>query len=90
LNERAILCQTYLVELKANETSNQRRCSGDSRDDFAGNLLGVVSISRFDAIVHRPKIRGCGDEVNVVVGVVILLKFHRIEAETRQGGGWWE
>jgi len=41
-----------------------------------------VAISRGDAIVHCAKVGSGGDEVDVVIGIVILLKFYRIEAES--------
>jgi hypothetical protein len=36
-----------------------------------------VPISRLDLVVFRPQIAGRSDEVNVIVGVIILLKLDR-------------
>jgi len=85
-----IVCHHYLVQFEANETSNQRRCGGNGRDDLAGNLFSFMSISRLDTIVHRPEI-GCRcDEIYVMIGVVVLFKLHRVQPETCQRRGSWE
>jgi hypothetical protein len=41
-----------------------------------------MAISGGDAVIHRAKIRSGSDEVDVVIGIVILLKLYGIKAES--------
>jgi hypothetical protein len=41
-----------------------------------------MAIGGGDAIIHCPKVRSGGDEVDVVIGIVILLKLYGIKAES--------
>ena len=64
----------YLVQLKADQADDER-CSGrDSGNDLARDLLGRMPVSGVDAVVHRAQVRRSSDEVDVVVGVIILLE----------------
>jgi hypothetical protein len=40
-----------------------------------------VAISRGYAVIHCAKVRSGSDEVDVVIGIVILLKLYGIKAE---------
>ena len=39
-----------LIELKHDQTRDQRSCGGDGRDNFAGDQLGLVTVSGLDII----------------------------------------
>jgi len=41
-----------------------------------------VAISGVDAVIHCAKVRSCSDEVDVVIGIVVLLKLYGIEAKS--------
>jgi hypothetical protein len=41
-----------------------------------------VAISRGDAVIHCAKVRGSGDEVDVIIGIIVLLELYRIKAES--------
>lgn len=48
-----------------------------------------MAISSRDTIVHGPQIGRCGDEVDVVVGVIIFLELHGVEAvANKRRRGW--
>lgn len=84
----------YLVELDVDKSSDASRRRRECRDNFAGNTLGGVTVSRLDAVVERTAV-GCqsglnqyqaravcsrrrltssGDEVDMVVRVVVFLE----------------
>ena len=69
-----------LVEFQTDKPGNKGGCSRNSRDNFARDLLGAVSICSVDAIVHCTKIRCCSNEINMMVGVVVFLKLARAQA----------
>ena len=73
-----------LVQLKVDQTSHERRCRRDGRDDLASNELGLVAVSLLDLVVLRAEVAGRRDEVDVVVGIIILLKLDRRELESCQ------
>ena len=41
-----------------------------------------MAISRGDAVIHCAKVRSGSDEVDMVIGIVILLKLYGIKAES--------
>jgi hypothetical protein len=45
-------------------------------------LLGRVAISGIDAVIRCAKVRSSSDEVDVVIGIIILLKLYGIKAES--------
>jgi hypothetical protein len=45
-------------------------------------LLGRVAISGGDAVIHCAKVGSSSDEVDVVVGIIVLLKLYGIKAES--------
>ena len=49
-----------------------------------------MSVCRLDLVVLRTKVAFRGDEVDVVVGVIVLLKLDRVEAVTDERRGRWE
>ena len=67
---------TNLVEFQAHQTRDEGSCGGDGRNDLAGNLLRRVAISGVDAVVHGTEVGSSGDEIDVVVCVIILLELH--------------
>lgn len=76
--------ETYLEELQANKTSYQSGGRRDGRNDLSCNLLSGVSVCRVDVVVHCAEVGRCGDEVDVEVGIVILLEFHWVQSVTNQ------
>eukprot|EP00964_Phaeocystis_antarctica_P140732 scaffold105616_cov34-Phaeocystis_antarctica.AAC.1 len=53
------------------------RGGGDGGDDLAGDLLGLVPVGLADLVVARAQVGAGRDEVDVVVGVVVLLELGR-------------
>jgi hypothetical protein len=41
-----------------------------------------MAISGGDAVVHRAKVGSSSDEVDMVIGIVVLLKLYGIKAES--------
>ena len=80
--------EANLVKLQADQASDQRRSRGNGRDDLAGNLLGRMPVGGVDAVVQRTQVRRGGDEVNVVIRVVVLLELDRVQtvADERRRG----
>ena len=70
---------THLVQLKADKTGNKRRRSRNGGDDLARDLLRSVTVRGVNAVVERTQVRRGGDEINVVVRVVVLLELYRGE-----------
>ena len=81
---------TNLVQLEADESDDEGGCSGNGGNDLAGNLLGSVLVSDSDVVVHRTQVGRGGDEVDVVVRVVVLLKFHGVQAVANQRRWRWQ
>ena len=69
-----LLLATHLVQLEAHQPSDDGRGRRDSRNDLARDLLRVMSACGLDAVVERTQVSSGGDEVDVVVGVIILLE----------------
>jgi hypothetical protein len=44
-----------------------------------------MAVSRVDVIVHCAKVGGSSDEVDVVVGVIVLLELNDIKPVSSQG-----
>lgn len=65
---------SYLVQLETNQPSHQGCSSRDCGDDLASNLFGGVAISSSDTVVHRSEVGCGGDEINVVVGIIVFLE----------------
>lgn len=85
-----ILAVNDLVEFQNNQASNEGRCRGDGGDDLARNKLGLVSVSRLNLVVLGPQVTAGSDEVNVVVGVVVLFELDRLQLEARKSACRWE
>lgn len=77
---------THLVEFQANQTSHKRCSRGDGGDNLPSDLFGSVAIGYGNAVIHCAKVRGGSNEVNVMVGVIILLKVYRCETVSCKGG----
>ncbi|KAG8424493.1 hypothetical protein J3458_001278 [Metarhizium acridum] len=71
-----------LVQLHGYQTSYKCSRRGNGRDNLPSNEFGFVSISRLDLVVFGAKVAAGCDEVDVVIGVVILFKFNRLQLET--------
>ena len=71
---------TNLVQLKTHKTYNERCRSRDGRNDLTSDLLGGIAIRRSDVVIRCAKVRSSSDKVDVIVGVIILLKFGGVEA----------
>lgn len=79
-----------LVEFEANQTSYQRRCGSNGWNNLSSNLLGGVSISDVDAIVKSSQVRSGSDKIDVMVRIIVLLKFDRIKAVSSKGRRCWK
>jgi hypothetical protein len=66
-----------LVQFQTHQAGHEGGGRSNGRDNLPRNLLCGVSISYVDIVVHRPKIRCCSDEVDVIIGIIILLEFDR-------------
>ena len=71
-----------LVELQGDQTGDQAGGGGDGGDDPAGDPLGLESVCGGDGIVCCSEIAAGNDEVNVTVGVIILLKLQRSDSNS--------
>lgn len=68
---------THLVELENGKSTDDGRGRNERGDDFSGDLLRLVLVGSGDAVVGRPQVGGSVDEVDVEVGVVVLLEVDR-------------
>jgi hypothetical protein len=78
---------THLVKFQAHQTSHKRGSCGDGGDDLPGDLLCRVAIGNRNTIIHCAKVGTRGNEVNMMIRVIILLKIYRREAVSRKRGG---
>lgn len=85
-----VLAVDDLVQLETDEADDERRRRGDRGDDLARDLLRRVTVGGVDAVVHRAEVGGGGDEVDMVVGVVVLLEVDRVQAVPGEGRRRWE
>ena len=74
--------ETDLIQLQADKTGDERSRCRDGGDDLTRNLLRRMPVCRCDAVVHRAEVRRSGDEVDMVVRIIVLLEFDRVEAVT--------
>ncbi|KAH3688643.1 hypothetical protein WICPIJ_000378 [Wickerhamomyces pijperi] len=51
-------------------------CGSDGWDNSTSNELGLLTISNFDLVVQSSGVRGRGNELNVMVGVIVLFKLN--------------
>ena len=72
-----VVALNHFVELKTDETSDERSRGCNGRDDFPGNQLRLVTVGRSDAVVGGAEVGGGHDEVHVEVGVIVFLKVGR-------------
>lgn len=72
-----------LQELDCNQSRDNASCSGDSRNDLAGDQLASQAIRGCNIVVFCTQIARRGDEVHMEVTVVILLKLDHIYAHLR-------
>lgn len=72
-----------LVEFKDDKTSD--KCSGrrDGRNDLSGDKLRLVAVCGCNAVVLGTEIACSSDKVDVMVRIVVLLKFYRFKLESR-------
>lgn len=73
-----------LVELKNDQSGDKSGSGCDGGDDLSGDELGLMSICEFDLVVLSSQIACCSDEINVMVGIVVLLEFDRLKFESGQ------
>lgn len=74
----------HLVQLETDESDGEGSRRRDGGDDLSSNQLRLVPVSLGDAVVGSPQVGRGGDEVDVVVRVVILLKVNRSESQSGQ------
>ena len=77
----------HLVQLHCNCARHERRCCRDGGNDLSRDFLNRVAVRRGDSIttLHRgklelllgTKIGASSNEINVMIGVIVLLKLHR-------------
>ena len=76
-----LLAKHVLVNFHADSTHNQG-CGGcDSWNDLACNNLDLVSWSLVDLVVSCSKVGSGGHEVDVAIGVVVLLELYSMDLE---------
>lgn len=63
-----------LVDLSRNGTSNHSSSCGDSWDDLTSNSFSLVSLVGGDLIIYRSQVWTVVNEINVEIGIIILLK----------------
>ena len=68
----ASLVPRQLVQLQAHEPHHGGGGGGDGGDDLPGDALALVLVRRLDLVVGGAQVGAGGDEVHVVVAVVIL------------------
>jgi hypothetical protein len=84
-----LLCtrgKTNLVKLETHQAYDERRRCSNGRYDFTSNLLRGMAVSGIDAVVHRTKVGSGGDEVDMIVCVIVLLELDRVEAIANERG----
>lgn len=82
-----VLTVDDLVELEADKADSESGGGGNCRDNLASNELGLVAVRLGDLVVASTEVGRGGDEVDVVVGVVVLLKVARLETEASERRG---
>ncbi|KAI6759397.1 hypothetical protein HG530_010077 [Fusarium avenaceum] len=87
---QVILAVDDLEQFKHHQSGNQCGSSSNSWDDLASDELGLVSISRLDLVVLCSQVTTSGNEIDVMVGVIILLEVNRDQLESRQRAGRWK
>lgn len=76
-----VLAINDLVKLEDDQTCHQSRGGGNGRNDLASNKLGLVSIGLFNLVILGAQVACGGDEVNVMICVIVLLEFNGCELE---------
>jgi len=67
------------VNLSSDSSSNASSSCGNSRDDITRDHLSLVAVGFSDLVVPSSEVGAGMDEVNVEVGIIILLKVSRNE-----------
>ena len=65
-----------LVKIQTNKACDERRSSSNSRNDLARNLLCGMAVCYVDIVVHGAEIGCCGDEVDMMIGIIILFELY--------------
>ena len=82
-----VLALDELEDLIADNTSDHGSGGGDGRDDLTSDHLSLVAVALSDGVVAGTKVGTSVDEINVEVGVIILLEVSRHKlAETLAEG----
>lgn len=84
---KLVLAVDQLVKFQANQTDGESSGSCDGRDNLACNEFGLMLVGRGNTIVSGTQVGSGGDEVNVVVRVIILLEVNGLKSETSQRSG---
>lgn len=78
-----LLVEQVLVDFDTASTNDQSSSGGDGRNNLSGDNLDLVSWSFLDFVVSGSEVRAAGHEVDVAVGIIILLELNRLDL----GGG---
>lgn len=81
---KLVLAVNQLVKFQANQTDSESSGSSDGRDNLARNEFGLMPVGKGDAIVTGTQVGSGGDEVNVVVRIIILLEVNGLKSETSE------
>ena len=79
--ELSDVCETLhvLEDLVADHAGDESGCGRDGGNDLACDHLGLVSVTLANLVVAGSQVGTGIDEVNVVVGVIVLLEIGRCE-----------
>ena len=80
----------YLVQLEADKSDRERSRRGNRGDDLSGDQLRLVLVGGRNGIVGSSQVGCGGDEVNVVVGVIVFLEIDRRQSQTSERGWRWQ
>lgn len=81
---KLVLAVNQLVKFQANQTDSESSGCSDGRDNLSRDEFGLMPIGKGDAIVSGTQVGSGGDEVNVVIRVIILLEVNRLKSETSE------
>lgn len=80
-----LLAIDQLVELKGDQPSYKGSSCSDGWDNLASNKLGFMPIGLRNVVVLCTEITGRRNKVNVMIGVIVLLKLYWVQPEPSEG-----
>lgn len=82
--------RAYLVQLEADKSDRERSRRGNRWDDLSGDQLRLVLVGGRNGIVGSSQVGCGGDEIDVVVGVIVFLEIDRCQSQTSERGWRWQ